>query len=82
MGTPALRHFEGAHPSMYIADAYTGFFPANSQAAASPVLKPGADTPVPQDALNGAKGAVAALGVEVASAIFLYGLWLVWHVIR
>jgi hypothetical protein len=67
---------------MYIADAYSGFFPANSQTAASPVLKKVVDTPVPEDALNGAKGAVAALGVEIASAIFLYGLWLVWHLIR
>jgi hypothetical protein len=82
MATPVLRRFEGSHPSMYIADACASFFPATSTTAASPVSSLPNDIRVPQDALNGAKGAVAALGVEVASAIFLYGLWLIWHVVR
>jgi hypothetical protein len=67
---------------MYIADAYAGFFPATPKTAASRVPQLPIDLGVPNDALNGAKGAVAALGVEIASAIFLYGLWLIWHLVR
>ena len=82
MATPALRQFETTHPSMYITDAYTGFLPSTVSPAASAVPRQPVDLRVPKDALNGAKGAVLALGLEAAGAICLCGLWLVWHLIR
>jgi hypothetical protein len=79
MVPPARKQYDGSHPTMYIVDAYAGFFPDAQAAVASP--RP-IQVRVPEDALNGAKGAVAALGVEFASAIFLFGAWLIWHLIR
>ena len=82
MAAPAFRQFEGTHPSMYLAGPYVGFLPATPQSAVSHVPQLPIDLGVPQDALNGAKGAVAAIGVEIGPAIFLYGLWLIWHLLR
>ena len=32
--------------------------------------------------LKGAKAAMMAVGLEVAAATFVYGMWLVWHLLR
>lgn len=32
--------------------------------------------------LKGAKGAMMAIGLEAAAAIFLYALWQAWHTLR
>ncbi len=32
--------------------------------------------------LKGAKGAMVAIGLEAAAAIFLYAIWLAWHALR
>jgi hypothetical protein len=82
MATPALRQFEGSHPSMYISDALTGFLPATSQPTATAVPRQPVDLRVPKDALSGAKGVIVALGLEIGAAMLLYSVWLIWHLIR
>lgn len=34
------------------------------------------------EALRGAKGALIAVGLEVAAAFCIYGIWQLWHFLR
>ena len=74
-------HVDASYASVHLADAGAVYLAA-AYSAASPSREQALDRPVPQDGLNCAKGTVAALGLEVGAAIFLYGLWLTWHLIR
>ena len=80
--TSPQAHVDASYASVHLADAGSVFLAAAAYSATSPSREQAHDRPVPQDALNGAKGAVAALGLEVGAAICLCGCWLVWHLVR
>lgn len=73
---------DSSHASVHFSEACSVLLDAGGHSAASPVRDQAFDSRVPQDALKGAKGAVAALGLEVGAGILLCGFWLVWHLIR
>jgi hypothetical protein len=75
-------HVDPSYASVHLAEAGSVFLAAAAYSAASPSGEQAYDRPVPKDALNCAKGTVAALGLEIGAAIFLYGIWLTWHLIR
>lgn len=73
-------HVDSSYASVHLTEAPSAIlapFPAVPHSREQAL-----DRPAPQDALNCARGTVAALGLEIGAAIFLYGLWLTWHLFR
>lgn len=85
-----LAHAAFKHPAvplfssdLRITDRYPGFVLISSLSDPSATVKNAEGERVPvAEGLRAATGILAAIGLQGAAAVCLYGVWQLWHIIR
>ena len=85
-----LAHAAYKHPAvppfssdLRISDRYPGFVLISSLSTSSATVRNAEGERVPvAEGLRAATGMLAAIGLEGAAAVCLYGVWQLWHIFR
>ncbi len=74
---------ESIENAIWPAAAYRGLIAEASQSQATVFPAPAVDLTISRVvALQGAKGALMALGIEAAAGLCLFGIWQIWLLLR